>query len=102
MTRREEKLAAVGGELMRAPAAFSSQTCSGSGHVAAEFRETWDRFRCGGCGSELDAELNAALVIRGLGKDRPGLEPSATSRPTVWTAVAALCARSGDDAGKEK
>lgn len=75
MTRREQKLAAVGGELMRAPAAFSNQTCSGSGHVTAEFRETRDRFRCVGCGSELDADLNAAIVIKGRGLARLGLAP---------------------------
>lgn len=75
VTRLEQKLAAVGGQLIRVPAAFSSQTCSGCGHVAAESRVTRDRFRCVECGSEQDADLNAALVIRGRGLARLGLAP---------------------------
>ena len=75
VTRLEQKLAAVGGQLIRVPAAFSSQTCSGCGHVATESRVTRDRFRCVECGSEQDADLNAALVIRGRGLARLGLAP---------------------------
>ena len=56
-----------GVELVIVNPAYSSQTCSRCGHVAAESREG-KRFRCIACGYQADADVNAAMVIlqRGL------------------------------------
>jgi len=44
------KLAWSGGQLVEVPAAYSSQTCSGCGHVDAASRRSQAVFRCTSCG----------------------------------------------------
>ena len=66
--RIEEK--ALGTE--RAPAAYSSQTCSVCGTVAAASRLSQARFRCIGCGAEANADVNAARNILASGTGAAG------------------------------
>jgi putative transposase len=58
------KLAWAGGQLVEVPAHYSSQTCHACGLVDAASRRTQARFCCTGCGLELHADLNAALVLK--------------------------------------
>lgn len=51
-----------GGRLVTVPAAYSSQTCSVCGHIAAENRKDQD-FACIACGVLDNADLNAAKVL---------------------------------------
>ena len=68
--KTREVLAAVyravvyGSQVMRVPAAYSSQTCAACGHVDGASRPSQDRFCCTGCGHEEHADLNAARVLR--------------------------------------
>lgn len=63
------------------PPAYTSQTCSRCGHVHPEKGKSYrsgKRFKCGHCGLEHDADINAALNIAALGgcvtnPERPGL-----------------------------
>lgn len=43
--------------------AYTSQTCSACGHVAAENRESQAAFRCVACRHEANADVNAAINI---------------------------------------
>ena len=43
--------------------AYTSQTCSGCGHVDKENRQTQEKFVCTKCGFELNADHNAAINI---------------------------------------
>jgi IS605 OrfB family transposase len=49
------------------PAAYTSQTCSACGHVAAESRESQARFCCCACGVVEHADVNAAKNILAAG-----------------------------------
>ncbi len=64
MRKAEER----GGRVLEVPAAYSSQTCSACGHVAAENRRSQTAFLCVVCGHAEHADINAAKVIlaRGL------------------------------------
>jgi putative transposase len=57
-----------GGELIKASAAYSSQTCAECGQVAADSRRSRERFCCVACGHAAPADTNAARVLlqRGL------------------------------------
>jgi putative transposase len=57
-----------GSELLKVPAAFSSQTCAVCGRVAHGSRPSRDWFQCVGCGHRAPADTNAAQVLlrRGL------------------------------------
>ena len=57
------KTAALGGAVVEVPAAYSSQTCHGCGHVDAESRKAQAVFECVGCGLCEHADLNAAKVL---------------------------------------
>lgn len=57
------KFAWNGGQVVEVPAPYSSQTCHGCGHVAAENRTTQAQFECGGCGLVEHADVNAAKVL---------------------------------------
>jgi len=57
------KLAAVGGLLVKVPAAYSSQTCAACGVVDTASRMTQASFVCTGCGHHDHADSNAAKVI---------------------------------------
>jgi len=65
LTYKEEWL---GGEVRLVPPAYTSQLCSECGHVAAESRLSQATFVCVACGSEQDADVNAARNIMGAGQ----------------------------------
>jgi putative transposase len=46
------------------PSPYSSQECSGCGYTSKTNRPSRSRFRCGFCGKQLHADVNAASVIR--------------------------------------
>lgn len=56
-----------GSVVVRVPAAFTSQTCSACGHVAAESRESQARFCCVACKYTDNADVNAAKNILAAG-----------------------------------
>jgi putative transposase len=59
----EYKSAAVGGRVIPAEPAYTSQTCSACGHCCAENRQTQSEFRCVSCGHAENADVNAAKNI---------------------------------------
>ena len=61
------KLSWQGGELLRVPAAFTSQTCPQCRHVSAANRPTRDRFQCVACGRAGHADIIAAKNILAAG-----------------------------------
>ncbi len=75
----EYKLSTTGGSLTQVPAAYSSQTCSACGLVAARFRRD-ESFACD-CGNRDHADLNAAKVI--LSRARRAALPVEGSMPKV-------------------
>src|SRR5262249_14255781 len=58
--RLEQK---ASGRVIRVRAAYTSQTCHASGHIAAESRESQALFRCVACGHTGNADVNAAKNI---------------------------------------
>lgn len=80
----------TGTQVLRVPAAYTSQTCPRCGDVAAENRESEAVFRCRACGLGGHADVIAALNIlrRGL---RALLVPGADTsggEPWAWEATA--------------
>lgn len=61
------KLQGHGGQLIAVPPAYTSQTCSCCGHVAAENRKSQAAFCCQGCGHTEHADINAAKNILAAG-----------------------------------
>jgi len=60
----------AGVPILLVPPAYTSQTCSQCGHVHPEKGKSYrsgKRFKCGHCGFEHDADVNAALNIAALG-----------------------------------
>lgn len=56
-----------GSEIVKVPAAYTSQTCNACGHVARENRESQAVFRCVSCGHQAHADVNAAKNILAAG-----------------------------------
>jgi putative transposase len=69
------KAASAGRELVRVPAAGTSQTCAVCGHRHGENRVNREQFSCVACGHEDHADANAAEVILAAGLARAGPEP---------------------------
>ena len=67
------KLAWSGGVLGEVPAAYSSQTCNGCGHVDAASRIAQASFVCTKCGMKEHADINAAKVLKS--RWRPSAQP---------------------------
>lgn len=57
------KAAERGVEVVRVPAAYTSQTCAACGYVDSENRKTQATFKCVSCGHAANADVNAAEVI---------------------------------------
>ena len=74
------KSAERGGRVVEVPAAYSSQTCSGCGHVASENRPTQARFECQNCGLVEHADVNAAKVILARGLAGQTVAPKAPKK----------------------
>jgi IS605 OrfB family transposase len=70
-----------GCEVLVVPAAYTSQTCSACGYVAARSRESQARFCCVACGFESHADVNAARVILAAGQAVTGRGGLATGQP---------------------
>jgi putative transposase len=61
------KLSWQGGELVKVPAAFTSQTCPQCGHLCTANRPARDRFQCVACGHAGHADIVAAKNILAAG-----------------------------------
>jgi putative transposase len=64
------KAAIAGVPVVFVPPAYTSQTCSRCGHIhpqKGKFYRSGKRFKCGHCGFEHDADINAAINIAALG-----------------------------------
>ena len=59
----EQMLSYKAVELVRVPAAFTSQTCSACGMIDADSRRSQESFKCVACGHAQNADLNAARNI---------------------------------------
>lgn len=59
------KLPALGGQLVKERAAYSSQTCAVYEHCAPENRESQAVFRCRGCGHAENSDTNASQILLG-------------------------------------
>lgn len=71
------KTARTGGQVVKVPAAYTSQTCDRCHTIDATSRPTQAVFRCTGCGHTAHADVNAAqnilaagLAVTGRGADR--------------------------------
>ena len=83
----EYKLPWRGGQLIKVPAAYTSQTCSACGHVHADNRRD-EQFRCLACGHTDHADVNAAKNILAAGLAvLAGAVQTAPSRALVEDAV---------------
>jgi IS605 OrfB family transposase len=56
-----------GSRVVCVPPAYTSQTCSACGHIAAGSRESQALFRCVTCGNQAHADVNAAKNILAAG-----------------------------------
>ena len=63
------KAAAAGVALVQVDPAYTSQTCSGCGHVSRQNRPNQASFACRACGVLLHADHNAAVNIAHRGED---------------------------------
>ncbi|MBM0229340.1 MULTISPECIES: zinc ribbon domain-containing protein [Micromonospora] len=54
----------TGTRIVKVPAAFTSQRCSRCGNTDRINRESQATFRCGPCGHQANADLNAAINVR--------------------------------------
>ncbi|ASJ76275.1 RNA-guided endonuclease InsQ/TnpB family protein [Granulosicoccus antarcticus] len=61
------KLKWAGGDLIVVPAQYTSQQCSGCGHIAQENRKIQESFCCVSCGHAENADVNAAKNIVAAG-----------------------------------
>lgn len=73
VTLLDYELAARGGQLIRVPAAYSSQECPRCGHTTQANRPTRERFRCMECGYEKMADVKAAETIENRGRQQIGV-----------------------------
>jgi IS605 OrfB family transposase len=77
------------------PPAYTSQTCSRCGHVHPEKGKSYrngKRFKCGHCGFEHDADVNAAKNLAMLGlsvsqPESPGIACQIQSQLTLFGAL---------------
>ena len=71
------KLDAIGGVLIKVPAAYTSQTCSECGSISKSHRKSQAVFKCSDCGHDGNADTNAAINILRAGTRPSGREPVA-------------------------
>ncbi len=67
------KGAARGEQVIRVPAAYSSQECPQCGHTTKASRPTRDRFCCQECGNETTADVKAAKTMADRGRQYLGV-----------------------------
>ncbi len=63
----EYKQARLGGWVLYVNPAYTSQACSGCGHVHSGNRKSQSEFVCQACGLAMNADLNAAINIARAG-----------------------------------
>ncbi|SCE94371.1 Transposase [Micromonospora viridifaciens] len=63
----------TGTQIVRVPAAFTSQRCSRCGNTDRSNRESQATFRCGSCGYQANADVNAAINVRDAAEAAPPL-----------------------------
>ncbi|TDD86765.1 transposase [Saccharopolyspora karakumensis] len=61
----------TGSEIVKAPAAYTSQTCAVCRNVDSENRNSQAVFRCTGCGHTAHADVNAAKNVLAAGRAQP-------------------------------
>lgn len=88
----EHKARYNGSEIVKVPAAYTSQRCSACGHVDANSRESQARFVCTACGYAENADVNAAknILAAGLavtGRGDLGVARSVKRQPPVEAAA---------------
>jgi putative transposase len=66
-TMLEYKQAWSGGQVLRVPAAYTSQTCPCCGHVSKENRTTQASFVCVDCGYKNNADVVGAINVMARG-----------------------------------
>ena len=71
------KLEAAGGDLIKVPAAYTSQTCSECGSISKAHRKSQAVFLCSDCGHTAHADTNAARNILRAGTRPSGRVPVA-------------------------
>ena len=77
----EAKLSYKAATLIKVDPAYTSQTCRGCGHVAAESRRSQSKFECVACGHQGNADVNAALNIQARGTGAAGRGGGGVARP---------------------
>ncbi|MEU8261790.1 transposase [Micromonospora sp. NPDC048999] len=63
-TALDNKARATGTRIGRVPAAYTSWRCSRCGYTDRDNRDSQAVFRCGSCGYEANADVNAAINVR--------------------------------------
>lgn len=73
------KVAERGGQVVKVPPAYSSQTCSACGVVDAASRRSQASFVCTACGHAENADVNAAKVLLARGLKKIAVESTVTA-----------------------
>jgi putative transposase len=89
------KAAIAGVAVIFVPPAYTSQTCSRCGHlhpIKGKSYRNGKRFKCGHCGFDHDADVNAALNIAALGAsvsspESPGMSCQLAGQMTLFTTI---------------
>jgi len=79
----EYKQAQRGGWVLYINPAYTSQTCSGCGHIHPGNRKSQAKFVCRSCGLETNADLNAAINISRAGHARLACQANGASMPSA-------------------
>ena len=79
----EYKQAQRGGWVLYINPAYTSQTCSGCGHIHPGNRKNQSDFVCLSCGLETNADLNAAINISRAGHARLACQANGASMPSA-------------------
>lgn len=93
-----EKMAYKGATVVRVDPRNTSRACHECGYVAKENRKSQALFRCGSCGYEGNADVNAALNIKALGVGASGrggalaLEATPMSRQNAYNKLRLVAA----------
>ncbi len=67
--------------VVKVPAAYTSQKCRACGHTAKQNRKTQSDFHCVKCGHRANADINAALNILASGNGAAGRGGGGITRP---------------------
>ncbi|MFU8855268.1 zinc ribbon domain-containing protein, partial [Micromonospora sp. SL1-18] len=74
----------TGTRIARVPAAFTSQRCSRCGNTDRNNRESQATFRCGSCGHQANADVNAAINVRDAAEAPSPLTGRAARDRSQW------------------